>query len=63
VGQWDTLSRKAPRDRYVMTPEQQRALAELSLALPNGYYLAGGVGLAVHFGHRESHDLDIFVAP
>src|SRR3989338_9590962 len=25
-----------------------------------GFYLAGGTGLALHFGHRESFDLDFF---
>lgn len=26
----------------------------------DGFYLAGGTGLALHFGHRESIDLDFF---
>jgi hypothetical protein len=26
------------------------------------FYLAGGTGLALHFGHRLSHDLDFFAA-
>ena len=28
----------------------------------DGYYLAGGTGLALHFGHRISVDLDLFSA-
>lgn len=28
--------------------------------ITDGFYLAGGTGLATHLGHRESHDLDFF---
>ncbi len=31
-----------------------------SRGIADGFYLAGGTGLAMHFGHRESHDLDFF---
>lgn len=49
----------APRSR--VTPSQRRALARLT-ALPSGraLYLAGGVAIAEHFGHRTSRDLDLF---
>lgn len=30
-------------------------------ALPGGGYLAGGTAVAVHLGHRQSRDLDVFV--
>jgi hypothetical protein len=29
-------------------------------ALSDGFYLCGGTALALHFGHRESEDLDFF---
>lgn len=39
----------------------QRALAEIAkISLPRQFYLAGGTGLALHFGHRLSADLDFF---
>ena len=37
-----------------------RALRDAGLLGP--FYLAGGTGLALHFGHRLSHDLDFFAA-
>ncbi len=30
------------------------------MSLPSGFYLAGGTGLALHFGHRRSVDFDFF---
>jgi hypothetical protein len=42
-------------------PEEQRdALALLAPYLPEDAYLAGGVAVAAHLGHRISHDLDVF---
>jgi len=39
----------------------ERTLAELQQkALLRRFYLAGGTGLALHLGHRRSHDLDFF---
>lgn len=39
---------------------QQRALSILAPELPEDAYLAGGVAVALRFGHRISHDLDVF---
>jgi hypothetical protein len=39
---------------------QQHALTVLADVLPKDAYLAGGVAVAARFGHRISHDLDIF---
>ncbi len=42
----------------------QDARRDLATLVPTGilqdFYLAGGTGLALHFGHRESIDLDFF---
>jgi hypothetical protein len=44
-----------------LTAGQGRALAGLSRAgLLDGLYLAGGVAVAHHLGHRGSRDLDLF---
>lgn len=44
-----------------LTPNTQRAFRLLSQQdLLQGYYLAGGTGLALHLGHRFSVDLDFF---
>ena len=44
-----------------VTPATQEAFAKVSnLACIQRYYLAGGTGLALHFGHRVSVDLDLF---
>ena len=44
-----------------LTPAQSRALARLSEAgILDDLYLAGGVGIAMHLGHRQSVDLDFF---
>jgi hypothetical protein len=44
----------------VPSEPQRHALATLADALPEDAYLAGGVAVAARFGHRTSHDLDIF---
>jgi hypothetical protein len=41
---------------------QHRALERLARLLSPDYYLAGGVGVAAHLGHRTSRDLDFFSA-
>ncbi|KAA0254907.1 MAG: hypothetical protein DPW18_00995 [Chloroflexi bacterium] len=44
-----------------LTPATREAFHLLSkLELTSGFYLAGGTGLALHFGHRFSVDLDFF---
>ncbi len=45
----------------VPTDAQRAALAALGPLLPGDAYLAGGVAVATHLGHRTSHDLDFFV--
>lgn len=47
--------------RSIVPPSQRRALARL-IALPSTgeLYLAGGLAVAVHLGHRTSRDLDLF---
>jgi hypothetical protein len=44
------------------SPEQVRALLDLSPLLPSDAYLAGGVAIAARFHHRTSRDLDWFVS-
>ena len=44
-----------------LSRDQRRALAHLSpIAKERGLYLAGGVAVALHRGHRQSLDLDLF---
>ncbi len=43
-----------------LSPEQEHALEVLAPALPADAYLAGGVAVALHLGHRHSRDLDVF---
>jgi hypothetical protein len=44
-----------------ISPAARRLLAALGAApLPSGFYLAGGTGLALRFGHRRSVDFDFF---
>lgn len=44
-----------------LSPKTQSNLESLTaLSFVNKYYLAGGTALALHFGHRFSHDLDFF---
>ncbi len=45
----------------ILTPEQKSALERLTAAgVGTAYYLAGGIGLALHLGHRRSRDFDFF---
>ena len=47
--------------REVITPAAEQTLHELQHAsVLTGFYLAGGTGLALQFGHRRSLDLDFF---
>lgn len=47
--------------RSLVSKEQQSALSRLSgLPISGKIYLAGGVAVAVHLGHRRSNDLDFF---
>jgi len=47
--------------RSVLPASQRLALARLSeLPIAEDLYLAGGVAIALHLGHRTSHDLDFF---
>jgi hypothetical protein len=39
---------------------QRLALQKLAPALTDDWYLAGGVAVAAHLGHRTSRDLDLF---
>lgn len=48
-------------ERSVLPASQRRALARLSeLGVARELYLAGGVAVAIHLGHRTSRDLDFF---
>ena len=54
-----------PADRKwhaaVLSPAASDVLGRLSSLEPiQRFYLAGGTGLALHFGHRRSVDLDLF---
>lgn len=45
----------------VMLEDQRRLLRQVGpLATEDGFYLAGGTGVAIHLGHRRSVDLDWF---
>lgn len=47
--------------REVIGPMVERTLHDLeALGVLERCYLAGGTGLALHLGHRRSHDLDFF---
>ncbi len=49
--------------REVLNSDAERALENLrALGILDSCYLAGGTGLALHFGHRRSHDLDFMSA-
>jgi len=49
--------------REVITASTEVTLRNLSHAkLLDSFYLAGGTGLALHFGHRLSQDLDFLAA-
>jgi hypothetical protein len=43
-----------------ITPPQRAALDVLARVVDDSTYLAGGVALALRFGHRQSRDLDLF---
>jgi hypothetical protein len=47
--------------REVFNPERARVFAKLSAFAKDGV-LAGGTGLALQLGHRQSFDFDIFVS-
>lgn len=51
-------------DYKTVLPEKTAKLIDLLLdikpAFLSDFYLSGGTGLALHFGHRESDDLDFF---
>ena len=47
--------------REVIDPQVERTFDDLrTLGVLERCYLAGGTGLALHLGHRRSHDLDFF---
>ncbi len=47
--------------RQVISPQMEHVLRDLqNLGFLDRYYLAGGTGVALHLGHRRSHDLDFF---
>lgn len=47
--------------REVLPAGWARAVGELAArSVVQGFYLAGGTGLALHFGHWRSGDLDLF---
>ena len=47
--------------REVLPPGWERAVADLTArGVLEGFYLAGGTGLALQIGHRRSIDLDLF---
>lgn len=48
--------------KKVLPPPARKAWHGLVGKLPEGAYLVGGTGIAAHLGHRESRDLDFFVA-
>jgi hypothetical protein len=46
--------------RNVLPADTAMAWELLAPAIPTSAYLAGGTAIAVHLGHRVSHDLDFF---
>ena len=47
----------------VLSPEQKSALDRLiGAGVGSAFYLAGGIGLALHLGHRRSRDFDFFTS-
>jgi hypothetical protein len=47
--------------RNVLDPDKQRVLAlQLDIVRDQGFFLAGGTGIALRLGHRTSRDLDWF---
>jgi len=45
---------------YDILDDQRRALLPLFLDFKSDFYLAGGTGLALQIGHRDSVDFDLF---
>lgn len=45
---------------YDILDEQRKNILPLLGGLKDTFYLAGGTGLALHFGHRDSIDFDFF---
>ncbi len=46
----------------ILTKRQQVLLSDLELLKQDGFYLAGGTGLALQLGHRSSVDFDYYSA-
>ena len=46
--------------RLKLSPQQRVALETLTRILPPSSYLAGGLAVAAHLGHRSSRDFDVF---
>ena len=46
--------------RSVLPADTAMAWELLAPTIPVAAYLAGGTAIAVHLGHRVSHDLDFF---
>lgn len=46
----------------ILPAATRAAWSTVAAVLPGGAYLAGGTAVAVHLGHRQSRDLDVFVA-
>ncbi len=46
----------------ITAPAEATAHALVRASVLTGFYLAGGTGLALQFGHRRSDDLDLFRA-
>ena len=44
----------------VLRPTDQEVLRKIFRILPETFYMAGGTGLALQIGHRQSFDLDLF---
>jgi hypothetical protein len=44
----------------ILSPEQRSALETLRRLWPPASYLAGGLAVAAHLGHRTSRDFDVF---
>ncbi len=46
--------------RLILSPQQRSALETLGRLRPPASYLAGGLAVAAHLGHRTSRDFDVF---
>jgi len=46
--------------KRVLSQAQLRALTTLAAVVDPAMYLAGGVAVGLHLGHRRSNDLDLF---